>query len=206
MMVRSVLNRWKGERARRKWVIVVSGLPRSGTSLMMQMLEAGGVPPLADFQRVADDDNPKGYYEFERVKKLPDGDTQWLPQAQGRAVKIITALLTHLPPGYTYRVLLMRRRMEEVLASQRRMLVHRQETSQIDDAHLADLYRRHLAQVEQWMHAQPHVTYLPVDYNALLADPAALLPRIDRFLGGGLDQDRMAAVIDPALYRQRTQG
>jgi len=87
------------------FITIVSGLPRSGTSMMMKMLEAGGIAPYTDNIRSADDDNPKGYYEFERVKKLPDGDTEWLRSAEGKAVKVISALLEHLPSDYTYRVL-----------------------------------------------------------------------------------------------------
>ena len=101
-----------------KFVTVVSGLPRSGTSMMMKMLDAGGIPPITDNIRSADEDNPKGYYEFERVKKMPGGDTGWMKDAQGKAVKVIAALIEHLPEGYTYKVLFMRRDMDEILASQ----------------------------------------------------------------------------------------
>ncbi|HZD55295.1 MAG TPA: hypothetical protein VE136_01120, partial [Anaerolineales bacterium] len=97
---------------------IVSGLPRSGTSMMMKMLEAGGVPPLTDEIRTADRDNPKGYYEFERVKKMPDGDKAWMVEARGKSVKVISALLEHLPPQYDYKVIFMRRDMNEILASQ----------------------------------------------------------------------------------------
>ena len=119
---------------RRKPIIVVSGLPRSGTSMMMRMLDMGGVPVLTDEIRAPDLDNPKGYYEFERVKKLPQGDIAWLADAQGKAVKIIGALLRHLPAAYTYKILFMRRAMVEVLASQRQMLIRRGEDPDgIDD-------------------------------------------------------------------------
>ena len=95
-------------------IVVVSGLPRSGTSMMMKMLEAGGIPPLTDKIRTADDDNPKGYYEFERVKKLKDGDSAWLDDAKGKAVKVITALLTYLPDTYNYNIVFMERALPEV--------------------------------------------------------------------------------------------
>ena len=122
-------------------IVVVSGLPRSGTSMMMRMLEAGGLPPLTDGLRAPNDDNPLGYYEFERVKKLPEGDVGWLPEAQGHAVKIIAALLPHLPDSATYRVLFMRRAMSEILASQRRMLIRRGEDADaVDDAEMARLF------------------------------------------------------------------
>jgi hypothetical protein len=184
-------------------IVIVSGLPRSGTSMMMKMLEAGGIPPLTDYIRTADDDNPKGYYEFERAKKLREGDAAWLPEAEGKAVKVIAALITYLPPGYEYRVLFMRRRMEEILASQAKMLENRGEESKVDDATIADLFRKHVAQVEDWMKQQPNLKYLDVDYNAMLADPTRYVPRINQFLGGSLDEQAMLAVVDPDLYRQR---
>ncbi len=184
-------------------VVIVSGLPRSGTSMMMKMLEAGGIPPLTDHVRTADDDNPKGYYEFERAKKLREGDAAWLPEAEGKAVKVIAALLTYLPSGYEYRVLFMRRRMEEILASQAKMLENRGEESKVNDATMADLFRKHVIQVEEWMKKQPNLKYLDVDYNAMLADPARYVPQINQFLGGDLDEQAMLAVVDPDLYRQR---
>src|SRR5262249_30630691 len=102
-------------------IIIVSGLPRSGTSLMMQMLDGGGVPVLTDNIRAADTDNPRGYYEFEPVKATKR-DATWLPAARGKAVKMVSQLLYHLPPGETYRVLFLERDLEEVLASQEKML------------------------------------------------------------------------------------
>ena len=117
-----------------KFVTVVSGLPRSGTSMMMKMIEAGGIAPLTDKIRRADDDNPKGYFEFERVKKMPDGDTAWVEDAQGKAVKVIAALLEYLPQEYTYKVLFMRRSMDEILASQKQMLIRSEKpTDEISD-------------------------------------------------------------------------
>ncbi len=184
-------------------IIIVSGLPRSGTSMMMKMLAAGGIPLLTDHVRQADEDNPKGYYEFERAKKLPDGDTAWLPEAQGKAVKIIAALLMELPADYPYRVLLMRREIREVLASQSKMLERRGEEKSVDDDTMAVLFQKHLQQVEAWMQAQSNLQYLDVDYNAMIRDPWPQIKVINRFLGGELDEEAMAAVVDPQLYRQR---
>jgi len=184
-------------------ITVVSGLPRSGTSMTMKMLEAGGVPALADQIRTADTDNPKGYYEFERVKKLKDGDTAWLRDAQGKAVKIIAALLTYLPSEYEYRVLFMRRKVEEVLASQAKMLENRGEESKVDDETMAALFSKHLRQVRAWMNSQPNLLYLDLDYNAMIADPEPFIRQINQFLGGDLDEEKMLAVIDRSLYRQR---
>jgi hypothetical protein len=187
-----------------KTVTVVSGLPRSGTSMMMQMLEAGGMAVLTDAIREADSDNPEGYYEFERVKMLPKGDHAWLAQAQGKAVKVIVALLEHLPPGYTYKVIFMRRRMEEVLASQRKMLVHRgEDPDKVSDEEMGRLFEGLLQRVETWLAGQPHVAVLNVDYNQLLSNPQPYIKQVNQFLGGWLDEVRMAGVVDPGLYRNR---
>jgi len=191
------------KRKKKPIITIVSGLPRSGTSMTMKMLEAGGIPPLTDQIRVADGDNPKGYYEFERAKQLPKGDTDWLPQAEGKAVKVIGALLVHLPPGYEYRVLFMRRQMSEILASQTKMLENRGEKSQVDDETMASLFQKHMRQVEEWMKAQAHLQYIDVDYNAMLKDPQPHVQQINAFLGGELDEAAMRAVVDPNLYRQR---
>lgn len=186
-------------------VIVVSGLPRSGTSLMMRMLQAGGVPLLTDGQRTADANNPHGYFEYEPVRALKR-DASWLPQARGKAIKIISELLPALPPQIAYRVLFMRRDMQEVLASQRQMLVRLGRTTPDTpaDAELAPLFAAHLQQVQQWLAQQPHIAVLEVSYNALLHEPQPIIERINQFLGGGLDTTRMAQMIDRQLYRQRS--
>ena len=199
-----LLNKLFNRRRAAPPIVVVSGLPRSGTSMMMRMLEAGGLPPLMDGLRAPNDDNPLGYYEFERVKKLPEGDVGWLPEARGHAVKIIAALLPHLPDSATYRVLFMRRAMSEILASQRRMLIRRGEDADaVDDAEMARLFTQHLGQVFAWMDARPNVSYLEVDYNAMVADPTAQVAAITGFLGVGLDRAAMVAAVEPGLWRQR---
>jgi len=185
-------------------VTVVSGLPRSGTSMMMRMLESGGIPPLTDELREADKDNPKGYYEFERVKKLDEGDTDWVEQAQGKSVKVISALLKYLPAGYTYKLIFMRRNMDEILASQRQMLIRRGEpTDSVSDEELADLFRKHLAQIQAWIDGQPNVEVIYVSYNDVVENPLEQSQRINHFLGDTLDVESMARIVDQALYRQR---
>lgn len=185
-------------------VVIVSGLPRSGTSMMMKMLEAGGIAPLTDETRTADKDNPKGYYEFERVKKLDEGDVAWLDQAGGKAVKVISALLKHLPPGYAYKVIFMQRRMEEILASQRQMLIRRGEPADsISDEKMTQLFSKHLEQVQAWIAEQPNVDVIYVSYNEILEDPTENVEKIDQFLGQYLNKERMVSVIDEDLYRQR---
>ncbi len=186
-------------------ITIVSGLPRSGTSMMMKMLEAGGIPPLTDKIRAADEDNPKGYYEFERVKKLDKGDTAWLPAARGKAVKVISALLKYLPGDYRYRIIFMRRRTEEILASQKQMLIRRGEpTDRVSDEELATYFAKHLAAVERWLAAQPNIEVLYVNYNRTLQAPLETAQEVNRFLGNRLDVQAMAAVVDPQLYRQKT--
>lgn len=187
------------------FITVVSGLPRSGTSMMMKMLEAGGIPPIQDGIRTADTDNPKGYYEFERVKQLDKGDHTWLPDAQGKAVKIISALLVHVPEGYEYRVLFMRRALDEVLASQSKMLDHRGEDAKTSDDKLKELYTKHVQTVEMWMNRQPNIKWMDVDYRALATNPMGLLPSINGFLGDSLNVEQMAAIADRKLYRNRKQ-
>jgi LPS sulfotransferase NodH len=187
-------------------VTVVSGLPRSGTSMMMKLLEAGGLPPVTDNIRTADEDNPKGYYEFERVKQLPKGDVAWLADAQGKVVKVIAALLPHLPGGYQYRVIFMQRAMPEVLASQRQMLIRRgEDPDKIPDDMIAKLFEKHLKQVNDWVSQQPNVERLDVNYNEMLKNPQPFIEQVNDFLGNQLDAAKMASVVDPSLHRQRKE-
>ncbi|PID84815.1 MAG: sulfotransferase family protein [Chloroflexi bacterium] len=185
-------------------VYVVSGLPRSGTSMMMKMLEAGGIPPMIDEIREADSDNPKGYYEFERVKQMDKGDTSWVAEAVDKVVKVISALLKHLPSDYEYKVIFVRRHMDEILASQRQMLVNRGEDSnQMDDAQMAELFQKHLTATKKWLDAQDNFQVLYVHYSDILSDPMTQVQKINVFLGGNLDVLAMAAQVDPNLYRNR---
>ncbi|MCA9935067.1 MAG: sulfotransferase [Ardenticatenaceae bacterium] len=188
-------------------VTVVSGLPRSGTSMMMKMLDAGGISPVQDGIRTADTDNPKGYYEFERVKQLDKGDKAWVADAQGKAVKVISALLKHLPDDYQYRVIFVRRNMPEILASQRKMLVRRgEDADKMDDAQMAALFEKHVADVERWLAQQPNMQTLYVHYSEVLADPLSHIAKINAFCGGALNEEAMASVVDPDLYRNRAGG
>jgi len=188
-------------------ITIVSGLPRSGTSMMMKILEAGGLEPLTDNLRTADDDNPRGYYEFERVKKLREGDLAWLPEARGKVVKVIATLLTSLPPGYTYRVVFMRRAMPEILASQKQMLVNRgEDADKISDEEMGRLFEQHLQRVNEWVKSQPNITRHDVEYSELVKDPQPHIEVVCEFLGEKLDIEKMVGVVDPKLYRQRREG
>jgi hypothetical protein len=184
-------------------ITIVSGLPRSGTSLMMRALEAAGKPLLIDGLRRPDEDNPRGYYEFERVKQIAD-DHAWLDQAHGKAVKLIAQLLFHLPRGPRYKVVFMRRALHEVLASQKVMLQRRGQADSVpDDEEIRRVLIRHLLQVEDRLRLRPDLETLFVSFNRMLDDPLRQTERISRFLGGGLSASAMAETVDPALYRQR---
>lgn len=185
---------------------VVSGLPRSGTSLMMSMLDAGGLPPLVDDLRAPDEDNPKGYYELEQVKQLPTS-AEFVRGARGRAVKVISELLRHLPDSERYRVIFMRRELDEVLASQRRMLERRGEgtPSEAAQAELRRGFILHIESVEAMFRARSEMEVLYVSYNRLMADPERQAARVAAFVEAELDVQRMVSRVDPSLYRQRTE-
>lgn len=187
-----------------KPIVIISGLPRSGTSMMARMLEAGGMDVFVDNIRKANEDNPNGYYEFERAKKLPDGDTAWLDETQGKAVKVISALLKHLPNDYNYKILFMRRNINEVIASQNKMLENRNKAlSEVEDEELVRMFSNHLTQVYNWLEQQPNIQYLNVNYNQILQDPLPVVKEINRFLNVPLDMEKMVRVVKPSLYRQR---
>jgi hypothetical protein len=174
--------------------------------MMMKMLEAGGLPLLVDNLRIPDDDNPAGYYEFEPVKKLGKGDFDWLADAQGKAVKVIAALLVHLPTTYTYHVIFMRREMAEILASQKKMLLHRgEDPNKINDDEMAHLFEKHLSQILTWIDQQSHLKKIDINYNQLLKDPGPQAEQINHFLGDILNLEEMVKVINPDLYRQRSR-
>ena len=186
-----------------KYVMIVSGLPRSGTSMMMAMLQAGGLEVLTDEIRKADEDNPRGYFEFERVKQVKE-DRSWLPGARGKVVKMISALLDKLPSDHHYKVVFMERNIDEVLASQNQMLVRRGEpTDAVDDDEMRMLFRKHLRQIGEWLEEQSNFDVLYVSYNDTLQRPRENVEKINGFLGGSLDVDQMVAVVDRRLYRQR---
>jgi len=187
-----------------KPIVVVSGLPRSGTSMAMKMLEAGGMTVFIDEVRTADEDNPKGYFEYERVKDLAqEHDKSWLLGARGQAIKIISYLLKELPPDNNYKVLFMRRHLNEILASQKKMLDRRGETNESTDDRMTDIYENHLWKVGYLMKHSPHIDALDLHYRKALENPAEQADEINRFLGGGLDVGKMSGVVDSQLYRNR---
>ena len=185
-------------------IVVVSGLPRSGTSMMMNMLESGGIELLKDGIRTPDDDNPRGYYEYEAVKGLKDGETSWLGKASGKAVKIISYLLHHLPPTHDYRIIFMQRDLEEVLASQRKMIIRRgEDPDKIEEDKMKRILEKHLSEIDGWIQGQNNIHRIDVPYKRVVDDPRPDLLAIQEFLGCLLDIDAMVRIADPHLYRQR---
>jgi hypothetical protein len=187
-------------------ITIVSGLPRSGTSLMMQMLAAGGIPVLSDGERVADADNPRGYYEWERIKLLPQ-QADCIAEAEDKVVKVISQLLFALSPGHEYRIIFMERPLAEVVASQAEM-IRRRGTSgpKLSDAVLLAALQAHLSQVNAWLKNSDRtgLVVCRVPYHEVLASARSVSEKIQNFLGRTLNLDAMAAQIDSSLYRQRS--
>jgi len=185
-------------------IVIVSGLPRSGTSMMMKMLEAGGLTVLTDSIRQADIDNPKGYYEYERVKNLEkETDKSYVREARGKVLKVISFLLKDLPDDNFYRVVFMRRHLDEVISSQNKMLDRRGESAIEDRETMAEAYRNHLAAVKILVRKRPNLEMLEFRYDEAVKNPKEAARSVNAFLGGALDERAMAAVIDGELYRNR---
>ncbi|MAU08650.1 MAG: sulfotransferase family protein [Anaerolineaceae bacterium] len=186
------------------YILVVSGLPRSGTSAMMQMLLAGGVPLLYDDHRPADANNPRGYYELEPVKRLHTHEDHWLADAIGKAVKVVSPLLPYLPTGYRYRVLFMERDMDEIIRSQLAMRQQLQSTAPVSDDLRANSVA-HLAQTKRWLESQKNLQVNYVHHHQLIEEPRNIAEQVCQFLGMALDVNAMEEAIVPSLYRQRSQ-
>jgi Sulfotransferase domain len=185
------------------FITIVSGLPRSGTSLMMQMLAAGGMELLTDGRRVPDEHNPRGYFEHEGVKHSRN-DLSWLDHAAGKAVKVIHLLLLHLPAARDYRVVFLDRDIQEVIASQRAMLKQQGRTgAALSDSKLAEIFESQLTQVRQWLAERANFQTLYVNHSSLIRNPLTAAEQINAFLGGHLWTAKMADAVNPALYRQR---
>jgi RNase adaptor protein for sRNA GlmZ degradation len=182
-------------------IIIVSGLPRSGTSLMMQMLDNGGVQVVTDNIRTPDTDNPRGYYEFEKVKTIKH-DVSWLPETRGKAFKMVSQLLYELPSSQRYRIIFMERDMDEMLLSQEKMLARLNRPSAPRDE-ISRAFARHLERLHEWLARQPNFDVLYVSYNDLIERPEVQAARVSGFLGATVDAAEMARTVDPLLYRNR---
>jgi predicted AlkP superfamily phosphohydrolase/phosphomutase/tetratricopeptide (TPR) repeat protein len=188
---------------RARLVTIVAGLPRSGTSMMMQMLAAGGIAPYTDERRLPDEDNPRGYLEHEHATQL-HRDTSWIPQARGKAVKIVAHLLPYLPPGEEYRIVFMHRALEEVTASQTAMLKRLgRKGAGLGEKEMARVFAGQLVRVQEWLKRAPDVQVVSLQYAQVLADPNAAAERLANFLGAPFDQEKAAATVDPTLRRQQ---
>ena len=186
-------------------ITIVSGLPRSGTSLMMQMLYAGGMPVLADEVRPPDENNPRGYLEWEPVKRLRR-EPQSISKGEGKVVKVVSPLLTSLPSDHAYRVIFMLRAICEILRSQAEMIRRRSATTSPHSAQSLTLaYQRHLVEVFAWMEHQNNVQAIKVDYADIIKNSAVQAERIRRFVDLNLDVDRMIRAVDPLLHRQHAK-
>jgi hypothetical protein len=190
-----------------KPIVLVSGLPRSGTSMAMKMLEAGGMEIIVDNIRTADDDNPKGYFEDERVKELAEmDDTTWLRAARGKVIKVVSSLLQYLPKDNSYKVVFMRRNLHEVLASQAKMLDRRGEENTAEDEDMLRMYESHLDKVKFQLRFRDWFEVLYLDFSEVVGDPETQAKRLNEFVGGHLDVEKMAMQVDPDLYRNRAEG
>lgn len=187
-------------------VVIVSGLPRSGTSMMMKMLEGGGLPIMTDAVRTADEDNPKGYYEYERVKDLEgEKDKSYVRDGRGKALKVISFLLKDLPDDNFYRVVFMRRDLNEVIVSQNKMIQRRGEADHTDDKTMIDAYLNHLAAVRILVRKRSNFEMVEVRYDEVVKAPKDAAKTVNAFLGGGLNEANMAAAVDAELYRNRRE-
>ncbi len=186
-------------------VTVVTGLPRSGTSMMMQMLHAAGLSPLTDELRQADEDNPRGYFEFQAATQLRD-NPNWVADARGKVIKVVAQLMTHLPQEFPYRVIFMQRDIEEVLASQRKMLARQgKKGSTLADDRMKNVFQRQLVQTHQLLNRH-HIPTLVVSYTDAIERPNEVAAKVAEFLGKSpADAEAIAAAVDPALYRQRRE-
>jgi hypothetical protein len=185
-------------------IVVVSGLPRSGTSMMMKMLDAAGVAIMTDAVRAADIDNPKGYFEYERVKDLEkETDKSYIREGRGKALKVISFLLKDLPDDCYYRVIFMRRHLDEIISSQNRMLDRRGEETIDEHETMAEAYRNHLAAVKILVRKRPNFEMLECRYDEVIANPSKAAAAVNAFLGGTLDERAMVSAVDAELYRNR---
>ena len=186
-------------------ITIVSGLPRSGTSLMMQMLAAGGMPVLSDGERQADEDNPRGYLEWERIKQLPR-DPSCIAEAEGKAVKVVSRLLTSLPNGHEYRVIFMQRPLPEVLASQEVMLRHRGTGKPgTNTSAVATAFESHLREVDAWLGSKSYLKILRVPYHDVLHNAGDIGGKLVQFLEISLGVEAMTRQVDASLYRNRSR-
>jgi len=185
-------------------IIIVSGLPRSGTSLMMKMLESGGLELLTDNIRKPDEDNPKGYYEYERVKNLYNGDVSWIEKIDNKVIKIISYLLKYLPTSVNFQVIFMERNIDEIIESQNKMIKRRGEHVSPENNEKIKVYLvNHLKRVKEWLDKQSNFDVLYINYNKLIEEPENCVLQIKEFINLDLNIYNMINSVDKKLYRNR---
>ena len=185
-------------------LVIVTGLPRSGTSLVMSLLAAGGHPILEDHRRAPDPDNPRGYYEFEPVKSLMRDNT-WLHAHAGQAIKIISTLLPFIPPDLPLDVIWIQRHLPEVLASQSTMLMRAGKPLAANPALLATAFQKQTMATEAFLTRRPRTRVLALQHHELLQSPVQQISRLLDFLPSLQNESKMLQTIDPALHRQRLE-
>jgi hypothetical protein len=196
---------WFRRRKAGEPIVIVSGLPRSGTSMLMKMLEAGGLQIMSDTARGADVDNPKGYFEHERIKDLEkETDKSYLREGRGKALKVISFLIQHLPDENDYRVIFMRRDLDEVLSSQDKMIQRLGAADAAADREaMKEAYRNDIVRTRLLCRKRSNFEMIEIQYKASVENPAETARRVNEFLGGRLDEAAMRRAVDESLYRNR---
>jgi len=181
--------------------IVVTGLPRSGTSMMMRMLKEGGIQILTDNKRQPDEHNPYGYFELEKVKY----DLSWLNEAEEKAVKLVTMLLRKLPSDRKFYVIFMERNINEVVKSQKEMLEKSGKEMKYPEEELEKIYLSHLKEIKQWISEKDNLKVLYVSYNEVIENPKKIALKIKEFLGKDMNIEGMIKAVDKKLYRKKAK-
>jgi predicted AlkP superfamily phosphohydrolase/phosphomutase/tetratricopeptide (TPR) repeat protein len=182
-------------------IIIVSGLPRSGTSMMMQLLEAGGLPVFTDNLRIADENNKKGYYEHEAVKIIHK-DNSWMKNAVGKTVKVVSHLLTSLPMRYKYKIVFMERDLDEVTVSQSKMLQNLGKLAP-DTAHFSieQSFRKTNDKVKTWLNDKQNMNVIYIDYKEAITNSENVIEQLNEFFDNKLNTQHMQQIIDKNMYR-----
>ncbi len=184
-------------------ITIVSGLPRSGTSMMMKILEAGGMEVVTDNIRKTDEDNIYGYYEYERVKKIKENNI-WLKETRGKVLKIVSKLLYELPSNENYKIIFIKRKMNEILASQRKMLERMgKSTGGTSDGEMEMLFNKHLSKIAKYIEEKKYIDVIYINYNDFVKSPNVQIKTLNRFLNNKLNIEKAVKVVDKSLYRNR---
>lgn len=190
----------------RDYLIIVSGLPRSGTSLVMQMLEIGGIPILKDSERLPDEHNPYGYFEYQPINNLNETtDISYLQKYKGYAIKIVSPILAKITFSFPAKVIFLKRPLPEVIISQQKMAQKRNgiQITSVDTNHLLIIFEKHIRQTINSLYQNPNLKVLEVNFPEIFSNPKYIIDSINTFLDGNLDINKMYTVINPELYRNK---